>query len=90
MSDAWAIVIAAAIPVVASGIGVLIKIVLEMKQQQSEELKELRDENRTDHGIVMNAILDLSSDVKEIKRDQQDHFKWHATKEKPLARSRKR
>lgn len=89
MSDAWAVVIAAAIPVVASGIGVLIKIVLDMKQQQVAELRDLREENRTDHGIVMNAIIDLATDVKDIKRDQQDHFKWHATKDKPMARSRK-
>ena len=90
MSDAWAIVIAAAVPVVASGIGFVIKLILDTRDEQRRELSSLREENRVDHGLVMNAILDLSSDVKDIKRDQQDHFKWHATKDKPVVRNRKR
>lgn len=90
MTDAWAIIIAAAIPVVASGIAYVIKLILDTRDEQRRELHALREENRTDHGLVMNAILDLSSDVKDIKRDQQDHFTWHATKDKPVAKSRKR
>lgn len=90
MTDAWAIVVSAAIPVVASGIAVVIRLILQMKDEQKKELSDFREENRTDHGIVMNAILDLSNDIKEIKRDQQDHFTWHATKDKPVAKSRKR
>lgn len=90
MTDAWAIVISAAIPIVGSGIGFVIKIILDMRDEQRKELKEFREENRSDHGIVMNAILDLSNDVKDIKRDQQDHFTWHATKDKPVAKSRRR
>ena len=90
MTDAWALVIAAAIPVVSSGIAVLIKLILQMRDEQRKQLNDFREENRTDHGIVMNAILDLSNDVKDIKRDQQDHFTWHATKEKPVAKNRRR
>lgn len=90
MTDAWALVIAAAIPVVASGIAVVIKLILQMRDEQRKQLSDFREENRADHGIVMNAILDLSNDVKDIKRDQQDHFTWHATKDRPVAKSRKR
>lgn len=90
MSDAWAIVISAAIPVVASGIAFVIKLILQTRNEQRREIHELREENRTDHGIVMNAIIDLSNDIKDIKRDQQDHFKWHSTQSKPIVRNRKR
>ena len=91
MTDAWAIVIAAAIPVVGGGVGYLIKVVLEMKNEQRRELNEFREENRSDHGIVMNALAEVREDVKEIRRAQHDHLEWHATQvEKAKAKPKRK
>lgn len=71
MSEAWVAIIVAAIPVIGAGIGWLIKFVLDF-----------REENRKDHNIVMEAISDLKTDVREVKGDLHDHVQWHLRKKK--------
>lgn len=71
MSEAWVAVIVASVPVVGGGIGWLIKFMLEF-----------REENRADHNVVMEAINELKTDVREVKGDLHDHVQWHLRKKK--------
>ena len=71
MSETWVALTVAAIPVFGAGIGWLIKFVLDF-----------REENRNDHNIVMEAINELKTDVREVKGDLHDHVKWHLRKKK--------
>lgn len=71
MSEAWVAIIVAAIPVIGAGIGWLIKIVFDF-----------REENRKDHNIVMDAINGLKTDVREVKNGLNDHVQWHLRKKK--------
>ncbi len=70
-SDIWTAVIVTSIPVVGGGVGYLIKYLIEF-----------RKENRIDHDIVLEAISDLKSDVREVKTGLYDHISWHAKKVK--------
>lgn len=71
MNEAWVAVIVASVPVVGGGIGWLIKFMLEF-----------REENRADHNVVMEAINELKTDVREVKGDLHDHVQWHLRKKK--------
>lgn len=71
MNEVWVAVIIASIPVVGGGVGWLIKFMLEF-----------REENRKDHNVVMEAINELKTDVREVKGDLHDHVKWHLRKKK--------
>jgi len=70
-SDIWTAVVVTTIPVVGAGIGYLIKYLIEF-----------RNENRSDHDIVMEAISDLKIDVREVKNGLYDHISWHSKKVK--------
>jgi len=71
MSESWIAIVVAAVPVLGAGIGWLIKFVLDF-----------REENRNDHNLVMEAINELKTDVREVKGDLHDHVKWHFLKKK--------
>ena len=93
MTDAWALVIASAVPVVGGGVGYVIKLVLDMKKEQSAEIRSFREENRVDHGIVMNAISEIRQDVKDIRQSQNAHLEWHVTQQvgaKPRPRAKRK
>lgn len=70
-TDIWIAVIVTTIPIVGAGIGYLIKYLIEF-----------RNENRIDHDIVLEAINDLKTDVREVKTGLYDHISWHAKKVK--------
>lgn len=67
----WATFITAAATGAVTGIGFLIKA-----------LFEFRKENRHDHNVVMDAIKDLKTDVREVKGDLHNHVQWHLRKKK--------
>ena len=71
MSEAWVAIVVAAIPVIGAGIGWLVKLVVDF-----------REENRKDHNIVMEAINDLKTDIRDVKGDLHDHVTWHLNKKK--------
>jgi hypothetical protein len=69
MSEAWAAIIVTSIPVLGGGIGWLIK-----------NLLDFREENRKDHGIVLEAINEIKNSVDEVKDDLHGHIEWHLVK----------
>lgn len=66
MTDAWAIVIAASIPVLATGIGWVIKL-----------LGTLARTNRDDHNKVMEEMQILTKSVKKVGKKLDKHIDWH-------------
>lgn len=71
MTDAWAIIIAAAIPVVGTGVGFLIR-----------EFKHFRVENRQDHANVMSELRKVRHSVETVAGRLNTHIDWHMDKEK--------
>lgn len=69
MTEAWAIVIAAAIPVIATGVGFLIR-----------EIRSFRTENRQDHANVMNEMRKIKAGIDRISERFNDHMDWHSKK----------
>ncbi len=66
MTDAWAIVIAASIPVLATGIGWVIRL-----------LSSLAKTNRDDHNKVMEEMQVLSKGIKKVNKKLDKHIDWH-------------
>ena len=66
MTDAWAIVIAASIPVLATGTGWVIKL-----------LGTLSKTNRDDHNKVMEEMQNLTKSVKKVGKKLDKHIDWH-------------
>jgi ribosomal protein L10 len=73
MTDAWALIIATLITTIAGGVGAAIK-----------QMRDLRRENRNDHGVVMLKLNLMNHSMKEVgkKVDQvnerlNDHIEWH-------------
>jgi predicted proteasome-type protease len=73
MTDAWALIIATLITAIAGAIGASIK-----------QVRDLRRENRNDHGVVMLKLNIMNDSVKAVgkKVDQvndrlNDHIEWH-------------
>ena len=66
-TDVWTAVLVTTIPVVGGGIGYLIKT-----------LFDFRAENREDHDVVLEAIHDLKTDVREVRNGLHDHVSWHS------------
>lgn len=71
MSDAWAIVIAAAIPTLGTGIGFLLR-----------EFKNFRKENRQDHANVMVELRKVRTGIDNVAGRLNSHIDWHMDKEK--------
>ena len=71
MTDAWAIVIAAAIPVVGTGVGFLIR-----------EFKNFRVENRQDHANVMAELRKVRNGIDTVAGRLNQHIDWHMDKDK--------
>ena len=71
MTDSWAIIIAAAIPVVGTGVGFLIR-----------EFKNFRVENRQDHANVMSELRKVRSGIDAVAGRLNTHIDWHMDKEK--------
>jgi hypothetical protein len=71
MTDSWAIIIAAAIPVVGTGVGFLIR-----------EFKNFRVENRQDHANVMSELRKVRSGIDVVAGRLNTHIDWHMDKEK--------
>lgn len=73
MTDAWAIIIATLITTLAGAIGAGIK-----------QLKELRKENRVDHGMVMlhlksvrRSVDTVGEKVTNVSERLDKHIDWH-------------
>lgn len=73
MTDAWALIIATLITTVAGGLGAAIK-----------QMRDLRKENRVDHGIVMlhlksvkRSVEDVGNRVDGVGKRLDDHIDWH-------------
>jgi len=71
MTDSWAIIIAAAIPVVGAGLGFLLR-----------EFKNFRKENRQDHANVMVELRKVRTGVENVANRLSTHIDWHMDKEK--------
>ena len=71
MTDSWAIIIAAAIPVVGAGLGFLLR-----------EFKNFRKENRQDHANVMHELRKVRNGVENVAHRLNTHIDWHMDKEK--------
>jgi hypothetical protein len=71
MTDSWAIIIAAAIPVVGAGLGFLLR-----------EFKNFRKENRQDHANVMAELRKVRNGVENVAHRLSTHIDWHMDKEK--------
>jgi len=71
MTDSWAIIIAAAIPLVGTGVGFLIR-----------EFKNFRVENRQDHANVMSELRKVRSGIDTVAGRLNTHIDWHMDKEK--------
>lgn len=76
MTDAWALIIATLITTVAGGLGAAIK-----------QMRDLRKENRVDHGIVMlhlksvkRSVEDVGTRVDGVHQRLDDHIDWHYQK----------
>lgn len=69
MTEAWALIIAAAIPVLGTGVGFLIR-----------EIRSFRSENRQDHANVMNEMRKIKSGIDRLSDRFNDHMDWHAKK----------
>jgi hypothetical protein len=73
MTDAWALIIATLITTVAGVVGAGIK-----------QLKELRKENRNDHGMVMlhlktvrRSVENVGDKVQSVSDRLDNHIDWH-------------
>ncbi len=66
MTESWAIVIAASIPVLATGIGWVIKL-----------LGTLAKNNKDDHNKVMEEMQVLTKNVKKVGKKIDKHIDWH-------------
>jgi hypothetical protein len=73
MTDAWAIIIATLITTLAGALGAGIK-----------QLKELRKENRVDHGMVMlhlksvrRSVDTVGEKVTNVSERLDKHIDWH-------------
>jgi hypothetical protein len=73
MTDAWAIIIATLITTLAGAIGAGIK-----------QLKDLRKENRVDHGMVMlhlksvrRSVDTVGEKVTNVSERLDKHIDWH-------------
>ena len=66
MTDAWAIVIAASIPFLATGIGWVIKLLVSLSKT-----------NRDDHNKVMEEMQVLTKSVKKVGKKLDKHIDWH-------------
>jgi hypothetical protein len=73
MTDAWALIIATLITAVAGVVGAGIK-----------QLKELRRENRNDHGMVMlhlktvrRSVENVGDKVQSVSDRLDNHIDWH-------------
>lgn len=71
MNDAWAIIIAAAIPVLGTGVGFLIR-----------ELHSFRSENRNDHAVVMKELGKVKEGIDKVSERLSSHIDWHMDKGK--------
>lgn len=71
MNDAWAIIIAAAIPVLGTGVGFLIR-----------ELRSFRSENRDDHAVVMKELGKVKEGIDKVSERLSSHIDWHMDKGK--------
>ena len=71
MNDAWAIIIAAAIPVLGTGVGFLIR-----------ELRSFRSENRNDHAVVMKELKKVKDGIDKVSDRLSSHIDWHMDKGK--------
>jgi len=71
MNDAWAIIIAAAIPVLGTGVGFLIR-----------ELRSFRSENRNDHAVVMTELKKVKDGIDKVSDRLSSHIDWHMDKGK--------
>lgn len=69
--ETWVAIVVALIPIVGAGVGYLIKY-----------LVDFRKENREDHNVVMEAINELKTDVREVKGDLHSHVQWHLRRKK--------
>lgn len=65
-TEIWTAVVVTTIPIIGGGIGFLIKA-----------LFDFRKENREDHNVVMEAVLDLKQDVKKVGKKLEKHIDWH-------------
>lgn len=66
MTDSWAIVIAASIPVFATGLAWIVKLLLNLGR-----------DNKYDHNLVMEEIRTLTKVVKKNGRKIDKHVDWH-------------
>ena len=73
MTDAWAIIIATLITTLAGAIGAGVK-----------QLKDLRKENRVDHGMVMlhlksvrRSVDTVGEKVTNVSERLDKHIDWH-------------
>jgi hypothetical protein len=73
MTDAWAIIIATLITTLAGALGAGIK-----------QLKDLRKENRVDHGMVMlhlksvrRSVDNVGEKVTNVSERLDKHIDWH-------------
>lgn len=66
MSDGLGYFLAACVPVVASGIAWIIKL-----------LSKFGKENKKDHDKVMEEILELNKNVKKVGKKLDKHIDWH-------------
>jgi hypothetical protein len=71
MTDAWAMVLAAAIPVLGTGVGFLIR-----------ELRSFRTENRSDHAVVMKELNKVQEGISKVSERLSSHIDWHMDKGK--------
>ena len=78
MTDAWALIIATLITTVAGIVGAGIK-----------QLKELRRENRNDHGMVMlhlktvrRSVENVGEKVQSVSDRLDGHIDWHLDSKK--------
>ena len=71
MNDAWAIIIAAAIPALGTGVGFLIR-----------ELRSFRSENREDHAVVMRELVKVKDGIDKVSERLTSHIDWHMDKGK--------
>ncbi len=78
MTDAWALIIATLITTLAGAIGAGIK-----------QIKELRQENRNDHGMVMlhlktvrRSVENVGDKVQAVSDRLDSHIDWHLDNKK--------
>lgn len=69
MTDAWALIIAAAITGVFGLIGLSIK-----------EFRSMKIKNSEDHGAVMAKLEKVQDSVEHVSERLDDHIDWHLKK----------